>query len=121
MVYVAVGLFVLAVIIGVRPIKRIAISTQSLSVSKDAQAPIAAALVYKGWFRFSFRLIGGTITFFTGSSVFTVSPPSVTTTATSPDALATVTGIAKGTGTITINGTSAEGSHRSETVSVTVV
>ena len=121
MVIVAGGLFVLAVVIAMRPLKRIAISTQSLSVSRDAQATIVAALVYKGWFRFSFRLIAGTVTYFTASSVIAIAPLSVTTTATSPDALATVTGAARGTATITINGTSAEGSHRSETVSVTVV
>jgi hypothetical protein len=112
---------VIIVIIAMRPLRKIALSAQQLTVRSDQPTPLVAALVYKGWFRFSFKLVPGTVKFFTISTVFTVAPSPITTTLTSPDAIASVTEVTTGTGTITVNGTSAEGTHDTETVAVTCI
>jgi hypothetical protein len=114
-------LLVIVVFIAMRPLKKIALSAQKLAVTKDQPTPLVAVLVYKGWFKFSFTVVPGTITFFTGASVFTVAPTPITVTLAAPDAIADVTEVIKGTGTITVNGTSAEGKHDPERVSVTCV
>jgi hypothetical protein len=121
-IIIGLGVVIVVAVVSIfRPLRKIAISTSSLTVSKDAQAPLVAVLVYKGWFSFSFQMLPGTVTFFTGSSVISIAPLTVNTTGAVPVADLTVTGVAKGTGTITINGTSAEGTHDTETVAVTVV
>lgn len=122
MVIVILGLVIIVSITAIfRPLKRIAVSTHSVTVSKDKQVTVVAALVYKGWFSTSFKLVGGTITPTTTTSVFTVSPASVNTSAATPDAMITVTGVNKGTGTFKIKGSSNEGTHDPETIAVTVV
>lgn len=103
-----------------RAVRKVGISGRSVTVRVGQTAPLVGALAYKGWFSFSFRLLPGTVTTFTGSSLFTVTPRAITTAAAAPDAIFTITGITPGDGTITVNGTSAEGTHDTETIKVTV-
>jgi len=118
---VCVLIIVGCILIIFSPLNKIAISTQTLTVRADRPEYLVAALVRKGWFSTSFHLVGGTVTFFTGSSVFTITPTSVTTTAAAPDAIVTVAESTKGTGTITVNGRSTFGSHDTVKVNVTCI
>ena len=115
------GVIVVMGVLTLRPVRRIAVNTKSITVEVNASEPLVALLAYKPWFSFSFNMMPGTITLFTGSSVFTVNPKTFTTTQAQPDAVAMVTGVATGTGTVTVNGSSAEGAHKTVTVNVTVV
>ena len=124
-VTITIGALVLVIVIAVilifRPVRKIALSTRTVTVSKDAQATVVASLVYKGWFGFSFDMIPGTVTFWTGSSVISIDPLTANTTGGTPIVYLTITGMAKGTATIDVNGTSAEGTHDTEVIAVTVV
>ena len=122
---VQAGAFIVLVIIGVvvffRPIKKIAISTNTVTVGKDAAAPFVAAAVYMGWFSMTFNIVPGTVSFNLSRTLSVATPASVATTLTGGGfAMTDITGLAKGSGKMIVNATSAHGTHNEEKISITV-
>jgi hypothetical protein len=120
-VVILVGGLIIAGIIGLRALSLIAVGAKSITVRVDQTVPLGLALVYKPWFRFSFRLVPGTIRATTGTAVFSVAPAAQTTVGNAPYGSIDITGISVGTGTIRIMGASNEGTHDAEVINVTVI
>jgi hypothetical protein len=119
---IILGLVILgAVISWFRPLRRIAVNAATITVHLDKQGDLIAALVFKPWFSSDFKIVAGTINIFAGNAVFTVAPSSATVTAAGAYAIFVITPTEVGTGTITLNGTSAEGVHDTITINVKVV
>ena len=97
--------------ISARPQLRVAV-TKEVSVQVDSTATLTASLVRKGWGWGGFYYVGGTIKVNPATAThFSISPTTATTTATSPYANFTVSGLSVGTAYTQVTGTSAHGSH----------
>ena len=117
---VAAGLFVVAAVLAVRELRKVAYSADALSVGLDESVTLVLALVVKPWFRFSFRLVGGDISVQLFGDAVGCSPVSVATSSSAPDAVFTVTGLRRGKATLTVTGSSVWGRHDQLSVGITV-
>jgi len=100
----------------------IAATSVNLSVPIDGSVTLTVFLVRKGWFSSKLKPTSGVLNHLS-SSLITISPTSpVTTNSSNRSVTLKITGIAKGTGTITLNGKSRGGkrSHDSLVVKYTV-
>ena len=122
--YYVIGAFL--IIVGgilwwVRAQRVIGLNPTSLTIQKDTSGTFTVQLMYKPWFKRTFKPISGTITSTAPPSIVQVNPASVSTnSAGGRIATITVNAAASGTGKIIVNGTSRKGTHDTAKVSVTV-
>jgi hypothetical protein len=109
---IAVSIVAIVIIVVVlAPQRRIAVP-DDLSVALEVGGGMAVALIRKGWGVGNFRKVAGTVTIRNpNTSHYSVAPSQVTTTATAPDALFTITPSSIGTSEVQVWGRSAFGSH----------
>lgn len=117
--------FVVVVIIGLyfwlRPKRVIGVIPASLTINKDSTVTYAVQLLYKSWFKRTFKPIRGTVTNSGPTSLVFISPLTFATQRPTRTATINVTGLAVGVGIIIVNGTSRKGTHDTANISVTVV
>ncbi|WP_299160506.1 hypothetical protein [uncultured Tenacibaculum sp.] len=112
-----VVLFVI-VLVAFRAKNLIAASSLNLSVPKDGSANLTVTLLRKGWFTSKLKPTSGTLKHLSGSLIV-ISPTSpITINRVNRTATLQITGIARGTGTITLNGTSRGGNRSHDTLVV---
>ena len=103
------------------PKRVIGVNPASLTINKDSTVTYTVQLMYKSWFKRTFKPIRGTVTSSGPTSLVFIAPISVATQRPTRTATINVTGLAVGVGKIVINGTSRKGTHDTAKISFTVV
>jgi len=117
-IVVVAGIIVIVALLGFSAKNLIAVTSLDLSVPIDGTATLTVFLVRKGWFSSKLKPTSGTLTYF-HSSLISITPASpVTINRANRSVVLTITGIVKGTGTITLNGKSRGGKRTHDTVVV---